>query len=148
MHGRAPDGRLIPLRVDADGRLEFVEVASGDQSKPAQSISSLPTITANPTRPTLLAQVLLGGTSTTIYTAAAGWRDLSLFLINVDTVARTAQCSLGALDNTHSLCKGFPLAVGDRGIIYIPGLASGDTIRGLCDSANGVAAELWGTAAS
>lgn len=118
----------------------------GVSSLPNLVVSTMPSLTANPTKHTLLTQVLLGGTDTTIYTAAAAYRDVLIYLNNVDSSARTAQVSLGALDDTHSLVKAFPLAVGDRRVIEVPALANSDVLRGLCDSANKVTAEVWGIA--
>jgi hypothetical protein len=118
---------------------------------PTIGVSSIPTITANPTKPTLLAHGLLGATATTMFTAAAAYRDVSVYLTNVDTAERTAQVQLNAttpatMDDTHSLVKGHPLSVGDRSPIFLPGIANTDVIYGLCDSANKVSYQIWGTA--
>jgi hypothetical protein len=120
-------------------------------SVPSLTIGSIPTITANPTKPTLLAHGLLGATATTMFTAAAAYRDVSVYLTNVDTAERTAQVQLNAttpatMDDTHSLVKGHPLSVGDRSPIFLPGIANTDVIYGLCDSANKVSYQIWGTA--
>ena len=120
-------------------------------SVPSLTIGSIPTITANPTKPTLLAQGLLGATATTMFTAAAAYRDVSVYLTNVDTAERTAQVQLNAttpatMDDTHSLVKAYPLAIGDRAPIFLPGIANADVIYGLCDSANKVSYQIWGTA--
>jgi hypothetical protein len=115
-------------------------------SMPNLTVSSLPSVTANPTTHTLLAQSLLGATDTTVYTAAANWRDVVVGVTNVDTAERTCQLSLGALDDTHSIVKYYPLSVGDHSKISLPNLASGTAIHGLCDSANKVVVQVWGVA--
>lgn len=118
---------------------------------PSLTIGSIPSVTANPTKPTLLAHGLLGATATTMFTAAAAYRDVSVYLTNVDTAERTAQVQLNAttpstMDDTHSLVKAYPLAIGDRAPIFLPGIANTDVIYGLCDSANKVSYQIWGTA--
>jgi hypothetical protein len=152
--GINPRNQLVPLRLDDKGRLELVQVQSGDEAAPEVTVTldSLPavsgSITANPTRPTLLAQALLSGADATIYTAAANWRDVVIYVKNVDTEARTCQLALGATaTDTTSLVKSLPLEVGARVPICVPALASTQVLRGLCDSANKVSVEIWGTAA-
>lgn len=122
-----------------------VEVTSDGALKVSFVNPELPEIrTRGDTGSILLASVLLGATSTTIFTAAANYRDVTLIFVNVDTVSRTYQASHGTLDDTHSVAKGVPLAVGDKDYLFIPGMESGDVLRGLCDSANKVAVQVYG----
>jgi len=120
----------------------------GISSIPNLTIASVPSLTANPTRPTLLAQVLLTGSDATLYTAAANWRDVSIYLKNVDSIPHTAQVGLGTtFSDTNALIKNAPLSVGARWPIHVPALANGDKIRGQCDLANKVSVEIWGVSA-
>lgn len=149
--GKGPDERLVPIRVDSLGRLEFVESASGDQDKPTQPITGTltsavtGTVTANPTRHSLLTKDLLAGTDTAFLIAAANYRDVIIYLMNVDTAARTVTIALAAsITDTNVLCKTMPCEVGSRIPICLPALSTGQTLCGLCDSASKVAVEVWG----
>jgi len=142
-----------PIQMNEAGALKVAVVQAND-SFPSMTIGVLPSVvissipSVNPTRPTLLYQGLLSGSDATLYTAAANWRDVIIYVKNVDTVARTCQLALGATaTDTTSLVKALPLEVGARVPICIPALASAQVLRGLCDSANKVSVEIWGTAA-
>ena len=144
---------LAPLQSNEAGALKVALVQAND-SFPSVTIGVLPNVVissipaVNPTRPTLLYQGLLSASDATVYTAAANWRDVVIYVKNVDTVERTCQVALGATaTDTTSLVKSFPLSVGDRAPIHVPALASAQVIRGLCDSANKVGIEIWGVAA-
>jgi len=114
-------------------------------SLPNLTVASMPSLTANPTRPTLLAQVLLTAADATLYTAAANYRDVIVYLKNVDTSARTATIALGAnITNTTALVTTLPCEVGCRIPVCIPALTTGQVLCGLCDAANKVAVEVWG----
>ena len=149
LQGRTPAGQLVPIRVDDLGRIEFSQVAATDQALPTQAISlAAGVVTTNPTRPTLLAQVLLTGSDATLYTAAANWRDVVIYIKNVDTVARTCNLALNSTyTDTTAIVKTLPLEVGCRVAVCLPALATGQLIRGLCSSASAASVEIWGTAA-
>jgi len=120
----------------------------GISSIPNLTIASVPSLTANPTRPTLLYEGLLSGADATLYTAAANWRQIEIYLVNVDSVARTATLYRGnAGADANTIVKACPLEIAGRVPVYLPALASGDKINGLCDSANKVKIEIWGVAA-
>jgi hypothetical protein len=143
LQGKNPSGQLGPLRLDELGRIELSETAAGDQSKPTQSVTG--TIVGDTRVHQLLAQVLLSGADATLYTAAAAWRDVIVYAKNADTQARTCQLALGATStDTTSLVKHLPLEVGGRTPVFVPSLAAGSVLRGLCDSANKVSVEIWG----
>lgn len=111
-------------------------------------VATMPNLINNPTRPTLLYQGLLAGTDTTIYTAAANWRDIDIRLINVDSSARTATVYLGnpGADN-NTVVKAATVPVADRVPVFVPALVSGDKLNAFCDSANKVKVEVWGVSA-
>lgn len=142
-------GMVLPLSISV---LPSIAVSSLPSlvvsTMPSLTVSSMPSLTANPTRPTILAQVLLTNSDATLYTAAANWRDVVIYVKNVDTVARTCQVALGATaTDTLSLVKNLPLEVGARIPIFVPALASAQVLRGLCDSTDKVSVEIWGTSA-
>jgi hypothetical protein len=143
---------LAPLQQNEAGALK-VALVQANESFPTVTLGSvtvgtLPALTANPTRPTLLAQVLLSASDATLYTAAANWRDVVIYVKNVDTVARTANLALNSTyTDTTAIVKNMPLEVGCRVAVCLPALASGQLIRGLCSSASAASVEIWGTAA-
>jgi hypothetical protein len=139
----APSGAL---KVWLDGmRNTFTVVTSAVVSSlPNVTITSIPAV--NPTKATMLAQGLLGATDTTMHTTAAAYRELEIHLTNVDTTGRTAQISIGALDDTHSIVKAHPIPVGYRSELRVPGIATSTAIHGVTDSANKVAYQIYGVA--
>lgn len=152
--GIGPTGEIVPIRVDDKGRFEFVQVPSGDEATPTVSsaISSVPalagTFTVNPTRPTLLYEGLLSGSDATLYTAAANWRSVEIYLVNVDTSARTATLYSGSPgSDANTIVRACALEVAGRVPVFLPALASAGKINGFCDSANKVKIEIWGVAA-
>jgi hypothetical protein len=159
-----PRNQLVPLRVDDKGRLELVQVQSGDEDAPAITatvvVSTMPSLTVgampaltgalttNPTRPTLLYEGLLSGADATLYTAAANWRAIEIYLVNVDTAARTATLYHGNPGaDANCIGKTIAVEVGGRVPVFMPALANTEKINGLCDSANKVKIEIWGIAA-
>lgn len=108
-------------------------------------VSTMPKMTVDTTLPVLLAQSLLGATDTLVYTADADYQDVSIYVTNLDIAEVTCQISMGALDDAHSLVKDYPLPLGDRYPIFLPSLANGTVIRGLCSSASKVNIQIWGT---
>jgi len=159
-----PRNQLVPLRVDDKGRLELVHVQSGDEAAPtvtaAVNVLTMPNLTVvgmpaltgalttNPSRHTILYEGLLSDSDATLYTAAANWRDIQIYLVNVDTVSRTATLyrgNPGAYANTILRAK--TIEVEGREPVFLPALASGDKINGLCSSANKVKIEIWGVSA-
>lgn len=149
---------VVPLAVEADGTM-IVAVRGALQGSvstaiTSAAISSLPSVAigtipaVNPTRPTILYEGLLSDADATLYTAAANWRSIEIYLVNVDSSARTATLYRGnAGADANTIVKALPLAVADRAPVFLPGLATGDKINGLCDSANKVKVEIWGVAA-
>lgn len=118
---------------------------------PSLTIGSIPSVTANPTKPTLLAHGLLAGSIGTLLTAAAAYRDVEIWVANVDTVIRTYTLqhnatTPGSADDTHTFAKASPLPSGYRCMERLPGLALNDVVYGLCDSANKVSYQIWGIA--
>lgn len=149
-----PRNQLVPLRVDDKGRLELVQVQSGDEDAPAATVTvaGMPSLTgsftANPTRHTILYEGLLSASDATLYTAAANWRDIQIYLVNVDTVERTATVYRGNPGgDANTLLKAKTIPVEGREPLFLPALASGDKINGLCSSANKVKIEIWGVSA-
>lgn len=144
---------VAPIQANEAGALK-VALVQGNDSFPSMTIGVLPNVivssipAVNPTRPTLLAQVLLTGSDATLYTAAANWRDVVIYVKNVDTVARTANLALNSTyTDTTAIAKTIPLEVGCRVPVCLPALATGQVIRGLCSSASAASVEIWGTAA-
>ena len=115
-------------------------------SIPSLTVGSLPAV--NPTMPTILYEGLLSGADATLYTAAANWRQIEIYLVNVDTVARTATLYRGnAGADANTIVKARAVPVNDRVPEFLPALATGEKINGLCDSANKVKIEIWGVSA-
>lgn len=113
-------------------------------SMPNVTLNSQPALTSNPSAPMLLAQCLVTNSDTTVFTSAENYRDCKMYVTSVDSSARTAQVSLGALDDTHSLVKALPVGVGSRTLVEIPYIEDGDVIHATCDSTNKVVVQLWG----
>jgi hypothetical protein len=142
----APSGGL---KVWLDGMRNTFTVATSAviSSIPSVTIGAIPSLTANPTKATMLAQGLLTAGDVTLHTTAAAYRELEIHLTNVDgTTSRTAQISIGALDDTHSIVKAHPIPVGYRSELRVPGIATATAIHGLCSSANTVAYQIYGVA--
>lgn len=143
--GVTPSGGM---KVWLDGMRNTLTVATSAiiSSLPSIVVSTLPAV--NPTMPTLLYQGLLSGSDATLYTAAANWRQIEIYLVNVDTVARTATLYLGnAGADANTIVKAVPLEIAGRVPVFVPSLASAAKINGLCDSANKVKIEIWGVSA-
>lgn len=144
----APSGGM---KVWLDGMRNTFSVAMTAvvSSLPNIVVSTMPSLTANPTKPVSLAHGLLGATLGTLYTFAAAHRAVVIHICNVDTVERTVTIQInattpGAADDTHTRLKTHRLDVGDFVQVTIPGAVSTDIIYGLCDSANKVSYEIWG----
>ena len=152
--GVNPRGELVPLRLDDKGRLELVQVQSGDEDAPEVALVTVPSLTigslpaVNPTMPTILYEGLLSASDATLYTAAANWRAIEIYLVNVDTVVRTATLYRGnAGSDANTILKAKRIEVEGREPVFLPSLISGAKINGLCDSANKVKVEIWGVSA-
>lgn len=117
-------------------------------SLPSVTVGSVPALTANPSRHSILYEGLLSASDATLYTAAANWRDVQIYLVNVDTSSRTATLYRGNPgSDANTILRAKTIGVEGREPVFLPALASGDKINGLCSSANTVKVEVWGVSA-
>jgi hypothetical protein len=147
-----PRNQLVPLRVDDKGRLELVQVQSGDEPAPQLTLAAASVL--NVTKGVqYLGAVLLGTTETTVFTAPAGtyYRNVRVTLAPVD----------GAADYTYALFftpSGGTAKVLDRDTLVANfggtqapyngsiGMGPGDKISGLEATGSKVWAIVWGEA--
>jgi hypothetical protein len=148
--GVAPAGGL-KVWIDGMRNTLSMAVTAVVSTLPNVTVSSMPNLVANPTKPTLLAHGLLSASDAAIYTAGAAYREVELWVANVDTSSRTYTVALnatvpGTIDDTHTLAKACPIPVGYSSCVRIPSIAAADVILSKCDSANKVSYQLWGVA--
>ena len=142
------------LKQGADGELlvSFLNTELGFSidvavtSLASIDVSSMPTLTTKPVVHTKLATGLLTDSAVTLYTAAADWRDVEIYLANVGTGAYTAQLSLGTLGDATSLIKNYPMVQGYRMFQRLPYFTNAEIIQGLCSTSNKVSYQIWGIA--
>lgn len=99
-----------------------------------------------------LMAVLLGAADTLIWTANKRYKDLIIYLVNVDTVQRTATLAhvesrvtgVTAITDTNTLLKAAPIPIGGNILIAVPGIDCYEAFYGKCDSANKVTAVVYG----
>jgi len=143
----APGGGL---KVSLDGQRNGVTLTVGGSlvisSLPSVVVSTMPTLTTKPVVHTKLATGLLTDSAVTLYTAAADWRDVEIYLANVGTGAYTAQLSLGTLGDATSLIKNYPMVQGYRMFQRLPYFTNAEIIQGLCSTSNKVSYQIWGIA--
>lgn len=138
---KAPDAVPTVLHgVDSRGNPAPVEVSRGAlrmRSSPEKSRMTL-------------AQVTLGATDTEVFTAQGNFNDCQLVISNNDSSDRTFELHLvpyGGSSSDSNLIgtKGMTLrATGPAYSIWSFGLRNGQSIRGLCSSANKVTVYLDG----
>lgn len=103
-----------------------------------------------------LCHVLLGSSSTLIFTATKNYADVRVFPANVDaagaggmrlfTLYHLFQTEGSTVGDINTRCKNRQLLQGasQEDMILIPGMGFGQTLYGLCDSANKVAVSVFG----
>lgn len=127
----------------------------GDQVIPTQPVDTNPfqrlKIETQPVGREILAQVLLGTGDTLVFTAPRNLDGVMVYLTNVDA-APNGQRKVevhhvvkgGASSDTNARRKNTTLEIGGEIAVSVDGMASGDMIRGLCDSANKVTCSVYG----
>jgi hypothetical protein len=146
--------QLVPLRLDDKGRLELVQVQSGDEAAPTLTLAAGSVM--NSTKGTqYMGAVLLGTTETTVFTAPAGtyYRNVRVTLAPVDGLADYIYQLFFTPSGGTAKVLDRDTLVKDSGGTQAPydgaiGMAPGDKISGLEPTGNKVWAIVWGEAFS
>lgn len=140
-------GLMMPLEFDAETLGLKLAGSFSISSIPNLVVSSLPTVnTLGDGGVRKLVGKLLGNADTQIYAATEHWKDVSMVISLVDTVAQTFRLYHGAVGDANAIWSHDCQLIPGQAPYFVNGLGlrNGEEFRGYCSTANKVCVAVYG----
>jgi azurin len=133
-------------QVTPELRVRQKVIFHGDQGELAQSPADRALkVHSVENAPTLLASAALSASAEIIYTFTAQYRDISVYLTNVDSAEHTASLGINGSGDSNLLRHDVAISPTENfKAVFIPGLGPGYKLYALCDEAAKVTAHIFG----